>query len=77
LQYDTNPAFPAPVLMTTELVSAMKRIHEFSVKLLAGESTGALVEVLLDGIIGLTRADKGFLAVLGGDGAPEVRAARN
>ncbi|MBI4814882.1 MAG: sigma 54-interacting transcriptional regulator [Deltaproteobacteria bacterium] len=76
-EVDKTPSPGAPVLMTTELASAMKRIHEFSVKLLAGESTSALVEVLLDGIIGLTRADKGFLAMLGDDGAPEVRAARN
>ncbi|MBI2378378.1 MAG: sigma 54-interacting transcriptional regulator [Deltaproteobacteria bacterium] len=72
-----RPQPGAPVAPTMELASAMRRLHEFSIKLLGGESTGALVELLLDGIIAITNGDKGFLAILADDGAPEVHAARN
>lgn len=66
-----------PGAMTTEVVSAYRRIHEFSMKLLEGESTAALVDTLLDAIVELTGADKGFLVLVENEGRPVVRAARN
>jgi transcriptional regulator with GAF, ATPase, and Fis domain len=66
-----------PIAATREVVSAYKRLHEFSLKLLNDESTESLVKTLLDGIIELTGADKGFLLLLDDEGRPRVRAARN
>ncbi len=65
-----------PQAVTVEVVSAYKRVHEFSMKLLAGASTEALVETILDSIVELTGAAKGFLVLLEGD-VPVVHAARN
>lgn len=65
-----------PQAVTVEVVSAYKRVHEFSIKLLAGASTEALVETILDSIVELTGAAKGFLVLLEGD-VPVVHAARN
>ncbi|MCK6550943.1 sigma 54-interacting transcriptional regulator [Myxococcota bacterium] len=71
------PPAGAPAAVTVEVVSAYKRVHEFSMKLLANASTQSLVDTLLDGIIELTGADKGFLLLLDDDGKLRVRAARN
>ena len=75
-----RPAAPARAAEAAsaplEVVSAYKRIHDFSMRLLRNESTETLVETLLDGIVEQTRADKGFLVLLE-DGRPVVRAARN
>jgi len=65
-----------PQAVTIEVVSAYKRVHEFSMKLLTGASTEDLVETILDSIIELTGANKGFLVLLEDD-LPVVRAARN
>ncbi|MCC7381829.1 MAG: sigma 54-interacting transcriptional regulator [Deltaproteobacteria bacterium] len=66
-----------PLGVTREVIGAYRHIHQFSLKLYANESTSALVETLLDGVIELTGADKGFLVLLDDDGRPQVRAARN
>jgi transcriptional regulator with GAF, ATPase, and Fis domain len=73
-----KPSTPpgAPTGKTREIVSAYRRVHEFSQKLLDNASTAALVETLLDAVVELTGADKGFLVMLDADGRPEVRAAR-
>ena len=72
------PAAPgAPSSSTREAMPAYRRIHEFSMKLLGNESTQALVETILDAIIELTGAAKGFLILLDDEGTPHVRAARN
>ena len=65
-----------PTAVTVEVVSAYRRVHEFSMKLLENASTETLVETILDAIIGLTGADKGFLVLLEDD-KPVVRAARH
>jgi transcriptional regulator with GAF, ATPase, and Fis domain len=70
----STPGRPA---VTSEMMSAYRRIHEFSLKLLGNASTASLVETLLDGIIELTGADKGFLVLIDADGKPQVQAARN
>lgn len=64
-------------LQTIESRSAYRRIHEFSLRLLANDSTSALVESILDSVIDLTGADKGFLVLLDDDTNPSIRAARN
>ncbi len=64
-----------PQAVTREVVSAYRRVHEFSMKLLADASTEALVETILDSIIELTGAEKGFLVLLEGD-SPVIRSAR-
>ncbi len=65
-----------PAGATVEVVSAYKRVHEFSMKLLQNASTETLIETILDSIVELTGADKGFLVLLDGE-RPVVRAARN
>jgi len=75
-----EPAVPSrghkSVTATREVVTAYRRIYEFSVKLMANAGTGALVETLLDSVIELTGADKGFLVLVGDEQRPEVAAAR-
>ncbi len=61
--------------VTMEVVSAYQRVHAFSMKLLENASTESLIETILDSIIELTGADKGFLVLLE-DGQLVVRAAR-
>jgi pSer/pThr/pTyr-binding forkhead associated (FHA) protein len=64
-----EPAVPSrghkSITATREVVTAYRRIYEFSVKLMANAGTGALVETLLDSVIELTGADKGFLVLVG------------
>ncbi|MEL7368327.1 MAG: sigma 54-interacting transcriptional regulator [Myxococcota bacterium] len=71
----TSPA-GQPTAVTVEVVSAYRRVHEFSIKLLDNASTQTLVETILDSVIELTGADKGFLVLLEND-KPVVRAARH
>ncbi|MCB9653154.1 MAG: sigma 54-interacting transcriptional regulator [Deltaproteobacteria bacterium] len=71
------PAPGAPAGVTVEVVSAFRHVHEFAIRLLANDSTETLVESILDSVIQLTGADKGFLVLLDADGRPVVRAARN
>ncbi|MEM1022345.1 MAG: sigma 54-interacting transcriptional regulator [Myxococcota bacterium] len=61
---------------STELQRAHGRLLDFSKRLLANAPTAHLVEMLLDGIIDITGADKGFLVLLE-KGRPVVRAARH
>ncbi len=62
---------------TRDVMGAYRKVHEFSMKLLGNESTQALVETILDSIIELTGAAKGFLILLDDDAKPMVSAARN
>ena len=66
-----------PQLKTTESRSAYRRIHEFSLKVLANDSTNSLIEAILDSVIDLTGAGKGFLVLLDPEGRPRVSCARN
>lgn len=65
-----------PETVTHEIVAAYRKVHEFSMKLLENESTGALVDTLLDAIVELTGADKGFLVLVEDEGRLVARAAR-
>jgi transcriptional regulator with GAF, ATPase, and Fis domain len=74
----TEPPPPGrPMSETSVSNQAYRRIHEFSMKLLQNASTDALVETILDAIVELTGADKGFLVLVGPEGELDVRAARN
>jgi transcriptional regulator with GAF, ATPase, and Fis domain len=77
VSYD-SPDAPAPEAAAgrVPLLNAYKEIVGFSEKLLRSRDFGALLTTLMDTVVELTRADKGFL-VLYEDGKPEVKVARN
>jgi len=60
---------------TGSLVAALTELHRFSERLASQESVDKLLEALLDGVIRLTGADKGFVVLLEA-GRPQIRAAR-
>ena len=71
--YDEIPAItdePA-----TEL-SGLRKLHDFSQRLMELSAVSDLLEALMDAVIDVTDADKGFL-VLVQDGTPRVAVARN
>ncbi len=57
-------------------LTGLRRLYQFSERLLVTRDVQQLLEGLLDGAIEATGADKGFVILLRGD-TPEVRAARN
>ena len=57
-------------------VAAYREIVGFSEKLLRSRDLGGLLTTLMDTVVELTHADKGFL-ILFEDGKPEVKVARN
>ncbi|MEM6734306.1 MAG: sigma 54-interacting transcriptional regulator, partial [Myxococcota bacterium] len=61
---------------TRGAVAAYAEIVAFSQRLLRSEDLNALLTALMDKVIELSRADKGFL-VLMSDGTPDIRVARN
>ncbi|HZS37087.1 MAG TPA: sigma 54-interacting transcriptional regulator [Polyangia bacterium] len=60
----------------TEVLTAYKRLHQFSERLLANYDLGELLESLMDAVIDITNADKGFLILLEGNEL-RVKVARN
>ncbi|MBN1960173.1 MAG: sigma 54-interacting transcriptional regulator [Deltaproteobacteria bacterium] len=61
---------------TRNSIAAYREIVNFSEKLLRSRDLGGLLTTLMDTVVELTNADKGFL-VLFEDGKPEVKVARN
>ncbi len=57
-------------------ITGLRKLFQFSERLLVTRDVQALLEALLDGAIEATGADKGFVVLLR-DGKTEVRAARN
>jgi transcriptional regulator with GAF, ATPase, and Fis domain len=57
-------------------ITGLRRLYQFSERLLVTRDVQALLEALLDGAIEATGADKGFV-ILARDNKTEVRAARN
>ena len=57
-------------------LKGLRRLYEFSGMLLQRHSLGELLETLMDAVIELTSASKGFL-ILMESGRPEVKVARN
>src|ERR1022692_3356940 len=70
-----GPDDPADTGIATELAS-YKKLYEFSGKLMASYELPALLDQLLDVMIQVSNADKGFL-VLMESGEPVVKVARN
>ena len=62
---------------TADLVQAYREIVGFSDRLMQSENAQSLLEALLDAVVDLTRAEKGFLVLLDEDGVPSVRVGRN
>ena len=59
-----------------EALEAMRTLHGFSRRLLADTDIGRLLETLMDAVIDVTGADKGFLILLE-DGELQIKVARN
>ncbi|HYS80700.1 MAG TPA: sigma 54-interacting transcriptional regulator [Anaeromyxobacteraceae bacterium] len=70
------PAIPLPALATAARVEAMQGLVRFSERLLAAGELPRLLDELIDALLEVTHADKGFLILLE-DGRIEVKAARN
>jgi len=81
-----GPRPVAPAISETQLVSAsqsltgLRKLHEFSEKLMTLRDQESLLEAMLDAIIDVTGAEKGFVLLLEegeGEPKPSIRAARN
>ncbi len=57
-------------------LAGLRKLHEFSERLMASTSLDGQLEALIDAIIEVTHASKGFLILLA-DGQPKVTVARN
>jgi transcriptional regulator with GAF, ATPase, and Fis domain len=57
-------------------ISGLRKLHEFSQRLMELKTVSALLDALMDTVIEVTHADKGFLILLEG-GEPRVAVARN
>jgi transcriptional regulator with GAF, ATPase, and Fis domain len=62
--------------VSTEEIEGYRKLHEFSQKLLSDYELPVLLENLLDSVISITTADKGFLILLE-DGEFRIKVARN
>jgi transcriptional regulator with GAF, ATPase, and Fis domain len=74
--YDQPSADEAPADTAAADLSSYKKLYEFSQKLMESYELPALVDQLLDVMIQVSNADKGFL-VLMESGEPVIKAARN
>jgi transcriptional regulator with GAF, ATPase, and Fis domain len=72
--YD-EAAAAAPDDRATEL-SGLRKLYDFSQRLMELRSVSALLDALMDAVVGVTNADKGFLILIEG-GEPRVAVARN
>jgi len=70
------PAPPSPEVKSGLELSAYRKLHEFSARLLERYELEPLLEALMDAVVEFTRADKGFLVLAEGDEFT-VRVARN
>ncbi|HJL42223.1 MAG TPA: sigma 54-interacting transcriptional regulator [Myxococcales bacterium LLY-WYZ-16_1] len=74
-QATETPAPPEASAADSQITRAYRRLRDFTARLSEDEPTGRLVEIILDAVLELTAADKGFLVLIE-DGHPVVRAAR-
>ena len=61
---------------TLEALNSYRKLFEFSEKLLANYELGELLDALMDSVVAITNADKGFLILLEGNEL-RVKVARN
>jgi transcriptional regulator with GAF, ATPase, and Fis domain len=73
--YDEPPT-DEEAAKTMEALSSYRKLFEFSEKLLSNYDLGQLLEALMDAVITITNADKGFLILLEGQEL-RVKVARN
>ncbi len=73
--YDETTAEPEKSDDSTEL-PGLRKLYEFSQRLMEIKTLPALIEALMDAVIDVTHADKGFLILIE-DGQPRVAVARN
>jgi transcriptional regulator with GAF, ATPase, and Fis domain len=73
--FDETPAAVADKEASTELEGLIK-LYEFSQRLMEFGTVSALLEALLDAVIGVTNADKGFVILVEQSG-PRIAVARN
>jgi transcriptional regulator with GAF, ATPase, and Fis domain len=73
--YD-EPVSDDEAAKTLAELNAYRKLYEFSMKLLDKYELGPLLESLMDTVIAITNADKGFLVLMEGD-QPAVKVARN
>ena len=67
---------PRPAATPGQRMAALESLVRFSERLLGATDVNRLLDELVDALLEVTRADKGFLILLG-DGETSVRAARN
>jgi transcriptional regulator with GAF, ATPase, and Fis domain len=73
---DARPAPPSRVPGQIEDIDALNRLVRFAQQLLGNYALDALLETMMDQVVALTRADKGFLILLE-ENEPRVKVARN
>jgi len=73
--YDEAPTDEEAAKTMAEL-NAYRKLYEFSLRLLENYDLPALLEELMDAVIAITNADKGFLVLMEG-GELQVKVARN
>ncbi len=73
---DDAPALESEAAPTMADLDAYAKLHEFSEKLMQKRDLGELLDALMDAVIEISNADKGFLILMGGD-TLDVKVARN
>jgi transcriptional regulator with GAF, ATPase, and Fis domain len=73
---DDAPPIEAEAANTVADLEASTRLYEFSEKLMHTRDLGELLDALMDAIIGITNADKGFLILFEGEHL-DIKVARN
>jgi transcriptional regulator with GAF, ATPase, and Fis domain len=73
---DDAPVIEDEAAATVADLDAYAELHEFSEKLMHQRDLGELLDALMDAIIAITAADKGFLILMEGD-TLDIKVARN
>ncbi len=73
---DDAPALESEAAPTMADLDAYAKLHEFSEKLMQKRDLGELLDALMDAVIEISNADKGFLILMDGD-TLDVKVARN
>jgi transcriptional regulator with GAF, ATPase, and Fis domain len=74
--FDDKPPAAEEAAKTVADVDAYVKLYEFSARLMRHYDLNDLLNSLMDAVIEITNADKGFLILMEG-GAPDVKVARN
>ncbi|MEK6608654.1 MAG: sigma 54-interacting transcriptional regulator [Myxococcota bacterium] len=73
---DTGPLAKAGATAKRPVIDAYRQLHDFSARLLENYRLDPLLDALMDAVIDVTHADKGFLVLLE-SGEPTIKVARN